>query len=99
MEDNQPKVFNKYLVSLTKIVAFYSFFIILIKSYNIFRGAWMIPNLILMLPFVIFGIWAAYTSYFQKYNWWVTGAGILMIILVRIYEYEWILALQNQFGN
>lgn len=99
MEKDQPVVFNKYLVSLTKIVAFYSFFIILIKSYQIFRGAWLIPNLIIMLPFMVFGILTAYTAYFQKYNWWVTGFGVVMIILVRIYEFEWVLALQQYFTN
>jgi len=99
MEKEQPVVFNRYLVSLTKIIAFYSFFIILIKSYNIFRGAWMFPNLILMVPFIVFGILAAFTSYFQKYNWWVAGAGALMVILVRIFEQEWIVALHHYFEN
>ncbi|MFN3755473.1 MAG: hypothetical protein ACK4RM_00820 [Flavobacterium sp.] len=99
MEKDQPVVFNKYLVSLTKIIAFYSFFIILIKSYTIFRGAWLLPNLVLLLPFIVFGVLAAYTSFFQKYNWWVAGFGALMIILVRIFEQEWIVALHHYFEN
>jgi hypothetical protein len=99
MEKEQPVVFNKYLVSLTKIIAFYSFFIILIKSYTIFQGGWLLPNIILMLPFLVFGMLTAYTSYFQKYNWWVTGMGTAVIILVRLFESEWIVALHQFFIN
>uniref|UniRef100_UPI00404AEFC7 hypothetical protein n=1 Tax=Flavobacterium sp. TaxID=239 RepID=UPI00404AEFC7 len=82
----EPFVFNKYLVSLTKIVAFYCFFFVLIKSIAIVRGAWLLPNIIVTLPLIIMGIWSAYTSYFQKYNWFTAVTGAIVIVAMRYFE-------------
>lgn len=97
--EEAPKVFNKYLVTLTKIVAFYSFFFVLLKSIAILRGAWMIPNLVLSLPFIVIGIAAGFTSYFQKYNWIIAVLGAAVIILVRYYEYDWVMYIQENYGK
>ncbi|RXR30621.1 hypothetical protein EQG68_11205 [Flavobacterium piscinae] len=95
----EPKVFNKYLVSLTKIVSVYSFFFVLLKSIAILRGAWMIPNIILAIPFIIMGILTAYTVLYKKYSWIITIVTVTLIIVVRYYEGDWVYSLQNKYGN
>ena len=95
----EPKVFNKYLVSLTKIVSVYSFFFVLLKSIAILRGAWMIPNIILAIPFIIMGILTAYTVLYKKYSWIITIVTVTLIIVVRYYEVDWFYSLQNKYGN
>ncbi len=95
----EPKVFNKYLVSLTKIVSVYCFFFVLLKSIAIFRGAWMIPNIILAIPFIIMGILTAYTVLYKKYSWIITIITVAIIIAVRYYEGEWVHILQNKYGS
>ncbi|WP_396151247.1 hypothetical protein [Flavobacterium sp.] len=95
----EPKVFNKYLVSLTKIVSVYCFFFVLLKSIAIFRGAWMIPNVILAIPFIIMGILTAYTVLYKKYSWIITIITVVLIIAVRYYEVDLVYFLQNKYGN
>jgi len=99
MENQEPVVFNKYLVSLTKIVSVYSFFFVLLKSIAIFRGAWMIPNIILAIPFIIMGILTAYTVIYKKYSWIITIITVALIIAVRCYEYDLVYFLQDKYGN
>lgn len=95
----EPKVFNKYLVSLTKIVSVYCFFFVLLKSIAIFRGAWMIPNIILAIPFIGMGILTAYTVLYKKYSWIITIITVVLIIAVRYYESDWVHILQNKYGS
>ncbi|MDP2161514.1 MAG: hypothetical protein Q8K02_13595 [Flavobacterium sp.] len=99
MENQEPVVFNKYLVSLTKIVSVYSFFFVLLKSIAIVRGAWMIPNIILAIPFIIMGILTAYTVIYKKYSWIITIITVTLIIAVRYYEYDLVYFLQDKYGN
>lgn len=99
MENQEPIVFNKYLVSLTKIVSVYCFFFVLLKSIAIFGGAWMIPNLILAVPFIIMGILTAYTVLYKKYSWVITVIAVVLIIVVRYYEFDWVHFLHNKYGN
>lgn len=95
----EPKVFNKYLVSLTKIVSVYCFFFVLLKSIAIFRGAWMIPNIILAIPFICMGILTAYTVLYKKYSWIITIITVVLIIAVRYYEVDLVYFLQNNYGS
>lgn len=99
MKEQEPIVFNKYLVSLTKIVSVYCFFYVLLKSIAIIRGAWMIPSLILAVPFMIMGVLTAYTVLYKKYSWVVTIITVVLIIAVRYYEFEWVNYLQYTYGN
>lgn len=99
MEEQQPLVFNKYLVSLTKIVSVYCFFFVLLKSLAIIRGAWMIPNLIIAIPFILMGILTAYTVLYKKYSWAITILTVVLIIATRYYESGWVHFLQNEYGN
>lgn len=99
MEEQHPLVFNKYLVSLTKIASVYCFFFVLLKSVAIIRGAWMIPNLILALPFIVMGILTAYTVVAKKYSWVATILAILLILITRFYEQDWVFWLQASYGS
>ena len=99
MEHQEPIVFNKYLVSLTKIVSVYCFFYVLLKSVAIIRGAWVTPSIILAVPFMIMGILTAYTVLYKKYSWVITMLSVALIIIVRYYEFDWVYYLQNTFGN
>ncbi|MEX0596810.1 MAG: hypothetical protein WD512_09935, partial [Candidatus Paceibacterota bacterium] len=92
-------VFNKYLVSLTKIVSVYCFFFILLKSIAIIRGAWMIPNIILTIPFIVTGILTAYTVLYKKYSWVITLFTVVLIIAMRYFEVDWVYFLQKNYGN
>jgi hypothetical protein len=95
----EPKIYNKYLVSLTKIVSFYCLFFVLLKSLAIVRGAWVIPNLILTVPFVLLGISSAYVIFYKKYNWVLALFGALFIILIRYYEVDLVYYLQEKYGT
>jgi hypothetical protein len=95
----EEKVFNKYLVSLTKIVSIYCFFFVLLKSLAIIRGAWMVPNIILAVPFVLLGIATAYVVFFKKYNWLLAILGALLIVVVRYYEVDLVFYLQENYGS
>lgn len=95
----EQKVFNKYLVSLTKIISIYSFFFVLLKSLAIIKGAWLLPNIILTIPFVLLGISTAYVIFFKKYNWILAIIGATLIVVVRYYEVDWVYFLQNKYGN
>ena len=99
MELNEAPLHNKYLVSLTKIISIYSFFLVLIKSIAILRGAWLVPNVILIIPFIALGVTTAFAWANQKYQWWLGIAGAIIIIVFRYYEVDWTLALQERFGN
>lgn len=97
--ESEPGVYNKYLVSLTKIVAFYCFFIVLVKSIAIAMGAWFWPNVVITAPFIGVGIYTAYTAYMQKYHWATAIFGALFIIIMRIYEQEMVFYLQAYFNS
>jgi hypothetical protein len=99
MENQEPVVFNKYLVSLTKIVSVYSFFFVLLKCIAIIRGAWVIPNIILAIPFVIVGILTAYTVIYKKYSWIITIITVALIVAVRYFEYDLVYFLQEKYGS
>jgi fused signal recognition particle receptor len=74
-------------------------FFVLLKSVAIVRGAWMIPNVVMAIPFMIFGIWTAYTVIYKKYSWAIAILGVVLIIITRYYEYDWVYFLQNKYGN
>lgn len=79
------------LVIITKIILFYSLFYMGMKLFIIFSGAWLIPNLLLMIPYLILAAvgWLLFKR--EAYSWWYVGIGSAVIILTRIYE--------TQFSN
>lgn len=90
---------HRNLVILTKIILIYSIFFIVMKSFIIFNGAWLMPNLVLMIPYVILGIIAGIQVKRENYSWWLVGIGAAVIILTRIYETSFSVWLQQQLGG
>ncbi|MCY2687431.1 hypothetical protein [Salinimicrobium sp. TH3] len=84
------------LVILTKIILIYSIFYIVMKTVIIFGGAWLWPNLLLMLPYLILGIIAAIQVKREAYSWWLMGIGAAVIILTRVYETSFSIWVQQQ---
>ncbi|SOC81025.1 hypothetical protein SAMN06296241_2597 [Salinimicrobium sediminis] len=87
---------HRNLVILTKIILFYSIFYIIMKAIAIFGGAWLVPNLLLMVPFLILGIIAGLQVKKEQYSWSFVGIGAAVIILTRIYETEFAFWVQQQ---
>ncbi len=79
---------HRNLVILTKIILFYSLFFIFMKTVILFQGAWLIPNLVLMLPFVILTFLAWRQVKTENYSWFFVAIGAATIILIRVYETE-----------
>ena len=84
------------LVILTKIILIYSIFYIVMKTVIIFGGAWLWPNLLLMLPYFILGIISAIQVKRETYSWWLVGIGAAVIILTRVYETSFSIWVQQQ---
>ncbi|MCC8360509.1 hypothetical protein [Salinimicrobium sediminilitoris] len=84
------------LVILTKIILIYSIFYIVMKTVIIFGGAWLWPNLLLMLPYLILGMIAAIQVKRETYSWWLVGIGAAVIILTRVYETSFSIWVQQQ---
>lgn len=84
------------LVILTKIILFYSIFYIIMKAIALFGGAWPVPNLLLMIPYVILGIIAGLQVKRENYTWFFVAIGAAVIILTRIYETRLALWIQQQ---
>ena len=87
---------QRNLVILTKIILFYSLFFIFMKLVVIFQGAWLVPNLVLMLPYIILGAVAGMLVKQENYSWLFVAVGAAVIILTRIYESEFAFWLQQQ---
>ncbi|MFD0976195.1 hypothetical protein [Salinimicrobium gaetbulicola] len=87
---------HRNLVILTKIILFYSLFFILMKTVILFQGAWLIPNLILMLPFAILALISGLQVKKGNYSWFFVAIGAAIIILTRIYETQFSLWVQQQ---
>ncbi|MFZ0490946.1 MAG: hypothetical protein WBV11_15155 [Salegentibacter sp.] len=89
---------NKSLVLISKIIFFYSIFYVVMKLLAMLQGAWIIPNLILTLPYLVFAAVGGYMLKSGKFYWLYVVAGILVITVVRYFEKDWMLALHQYFG-
>ncbi|MGB7784560.1 MAG: hypothetical protein WBL27_00535 [Salinimicrobium sp.] len=88
---------RRNLIILTKIILFYSLFYILMKFIFIFKGYWLLPNLVLMLPFLGLAVISGFQVKNERYSWLFVGIGAALIILTRIFEAELVLWLHNSF--
>lgn len=87
---------HRNLVILTKIILIYSIFFVVMKAVIIFGGAWLVPNLLLMVPYLVLGIIAAVQVKEENYSWWFVGIGAAVIIITRIYETSFSVWVQQQ---
>ncbi|WP_240472139.1 hypothetical protein [Christiangramia echinicola] len=88
---------QRYLVLISKIIFFYSIFYVIMKILAIFQGAWMIPNLILSIPYLVFAIVGGIMVKRNSYHWAYVIAGAILISVVRYYEKEWMIQLHEYF--
>ena len=92
------KTSERYLVLISKIIFFYTIFYVIMKILAIFQGAWVIPNLILAIPYAMFAIVGGVMVKRNSYHWAYVIAGAILISVVRYYEQEWMVALHEYFG-
>ncbi|GAA4319811.1 hypothetical protein GCM10023115_46490 [Pontixanthobacter gangjinensis] len=89
---------QRYLVLISKIIFFYSIFYVVMKVIAMFQGAWVIPNLILSLPYLVFAVVGGFMVKRNSYHWAYVIAGAILISIVRYYEKEWMLQLHEYFS-
>mgnify|MGYP003111769015 CR=1 len=84
---------------ISKIILFYSIFYVIMKLIAvIFQNAWPAPNLILAIPYIIFAVIGWIMLKKETFSWFYVIAGILVISLIRFYETEWIVGIQQYFN-
>jgi len=85
---------------LSKVILFYSVFYIVMKVFAVlFENVWVLPNLILAIPFLIFAIIGGMMLKRNNYSWIYVIAGILVISLIRYYEAEWVVTLHEYLNQ
>lgn len=88
---------QRYLVLISKIIFFYSIFYVVMKILAVAQGAWLLPNLILSLPYLGFAIVGGFMVKKNTFHWAYVIAGAILISVVRYYEQEWMVELHNYF--
>ena len=84
---------------ISKIILFYSVFYVIMKLIAvIFQNAWPIPNLILAIPYVIFAAIGWVMVKKNIFSWIYVIAGILVISVIRYFETEWMVGIQQYFN-
>ncbi len=91
------KLKDRYLSTISKIIFFYSVFYVVMKVLAILQGAWIMPNLILTIPYIIFAIIGGYMFRRNSYNWIYVIAGVILISVIRYFEKEWMMQLHQYF--
>jgi len=66
------------------------------KIIVIFGGAWLVPNLLLMIPYLILASIGWIQLKRETYSWWYAGIGAAVIILTRIFESQFSVWIQQQ---
>lgn len=84
----RPKPFSaeNTKIIVCKVIFYYSLFYIVMKILAIFNNAWIIPNLLLCIPFAVFGIIGFRMTRENKYYWSYLILGILVISATRYFE-------------
>jgi hypothetical protein len=92
MSERKPAPFTnpRNKITIYKIIAIYAAFYILMKFYAIFfQNSWLLPNLILCLPMLFFGLVAWQQLKQEKTYWWFIVVAIIGISALRYYEASW----------
>lgn len=84
---------------ISKIILFYSVFYVVMKIIAIlFEGVWVVPNLILTIPYIIFAVVGYVMIKRNHYSWIYVVAGVFVISLVRYYEMDWLVGMNEYFN-
>jgi len=96
IKTKMPKTNFKAIIS--KIIVFYSVFFVVMKLIAIlFDDVWVLPNLILALPFLLFAIIGGLLMKKEKFSWIFVILGVVIISAIRYYEAQWVVALHEYF--
>ena len=90
---------ERNLIIITKIILFYSIFFVGLKIFVISGGGWLVPNLLLALPFALLAILGGIIVKKGTFSWFFVAVGAAVIILMRIYETRLLYWLQQQVGS
>lgn len=85
------------LVIITKIIFYYCLFYMGVKVYGIWSGMWFLPNIAIISLLAVTGGLGAFFIAKKKYNWPYAIIGVVVIILLRIYETRLISYLYENF--
>lgn len=84
---------------LSKIILFYSIFFVIMKLIAVlFQNAWPIPNLLFTIPYIIFAIVGWRMMKTENFSWVYVIAGVIVISVIRYYEMQWMVAIQQNFN-
>ncbi len=90
---------TNYKALFSKIILFYSIFYVVMKLIAvIFQNAWPIPNLLFTFPYILFAIIGWRMMKTENFSWSYVIAGVLVISIIRYYEMEWMVAIQQYFN-
>jgi hypothetical protein len=98
MSERKPAPFTnpRNKITIYKIIAIYSAFYVLLKLYAIvFKGSWLLPNIILSLPMLIIGGLAWWQLKQEKTSWWYIVVGVIVVSALRYYEADWVVWLNQ----
>ncbi len=84
---------------ISKIILFYSIFYVIMKLIAVlFQNAWPIPNLLFTLPYIVFALLGWRMMKTEQFSWIYVIAGVIVISVIRYYEMEWMVAIQQYFN-
>lgn len=84
-------------ITVTKIITIYCFFYAIAKLFAIFKGAWLLPNAVIIAGLLGLGAIGVYVIKRNSYNWLFIIIGVVLVSALRYYETEWVVYLQELF--
>lgn len=79
-----------------KIIFFYSIFYIVMKILAVLNNAWLVANLLLCIPFILFGLIGFWMNRNNKYSWTYLILGVLIISAIRFFEKDLLIYFHQQ---
>lgn len=88
---------EKIIITFTKLIAYYCLFYGIVKIIAIVRGAWILPNLMIIFILILLGSLGFYMIRSKQFSLGYAVIGTLSIVLLRIYESELIIRMNEVF--
>lgn len=98
---NHPKPFSaeRTKMIVCRVIYFYSVFYVIMKVIGFFQHLSILPHVIIVLPFLMLGIWGYQNDRRKTYSWLYVIIGIVVISTIRYFELDWILKLEQLIGE
>ncbi|MDG3583916.1 hypothetical protein [Galbibacter pacificus] len=88
-----------FLITVTKIIAYYCLFYAAVKIYAIVKGMWFWPNLLIAVFLGIVAWFGFRVIKKETYNWYFAGICIVLLSALRYYEPKLIPYLHGLFAS